>query len=406
MKIVRCSMGLTSSLVGLDHSLAEAGESFGKDLGFLRRHTEVVVLSGESGQAQVAVAPQWQGRVMTSTAGGLDGTSFGWVNRQLIESRQVQPHINVFGGEDRFWLGPEGGQFSLFFSKGASFDLDHWFTPASLDTEPFQVLSQTAQSVVCGRNIQLANHSGTRFTLDVNREVRLLQSVRALGSLGVSVPSGLKAVAFESVNTVKNTGPVPWQKDSGLVSLWILGMFNASPDTTIVLPFEKGDEAVRGPVVNDAYFGKVPADRLIVGDGVVFFRGDAAFRSKIGLPPRRAKSLMGSYDANSRTLTLVHFTLPAGAVDYVNSMWEIQKNPFGGDVSNSYNDGAPKPGAKGLGRFFELESSSPALALQPGASATHVHQTFHLQGSEAQLDAIARVALGTGLEQIKHAFKK
>jgi hypothetical protein len=27
------------------------------------------------------------------------------------------PHINVFGGEDRFWLGPEGGQFSIFFAK-------------------------------------------------------------------------------------------------------------------------------------------------------------------------------------------------------------------------------------------------------------------------------------------------
>jgi hypothetical protein len=36
---------------------------------------------------------------------------FGWINRKLIASRKIQPHINVFGGEDRFWIGPEGGQF-------------------------------------------------------------------------------------------------------------------------------------------------------------------------------------------------------------------------------------------------------------------------------------------------------
>ena len=41
-------------------------------------------------------------------------------------------------GEDRFWLGPEGGQFALFFKKGDPFDLDHWQTPAMMDTEPFE----------------------------------------------------------------------------------------------------------------------------------------------------------------------------------------------------------------------------------------------------------------------------
>jgi len=51
-------------------------------------------------------------------------------------------------------------------------------------------------------------------------------------------------------------------------------------------------------------------------------------------------------------------------------------------VVNSYNDGPPSPGAKPLGPFYELESSSPALALKPGESATHIHRTIHLQGDE------------------------
>src|SRR5437867_3993497 len=78
---------------------------FESDLGFLRQHTSVVLLHDSSGEAQVVVAPEYQGRVMTSTAGG--GDSFGWMGRAAISSRARQAHINVFGGEDRFWLGPE-----------------------------------------------------------------------------------------------------------------------------------------------------------------------------------------------------------------------------------------------------------------------------------------------------------
>src|SRR6185369_7377788 len=78
--------------------------TFAQDVEFLRQHTDLVVLSDRSGAAQVAVAPAWQGRVMTTTARGAKGASFGWVNRELIASGKLQPHINVFGGEDRFWL--------------------------------------------------------------------------------------------------------------------------------------------------------------------------------------------------------------------------------------------------------------------------------------------------------------
>src|SRR4051812_467513 len=94
------------------------GATFGDDIGFLKQHTDLIVLSDKAGKAKVAVAPKMQGRVLTSTANGDSGQSFGWINRELIASHQVQPHINVFGGEDRFWLGPEGGQFSIFFAKG------------------------------------------------------------------------------------------------------------------------------------------------------------------------------------------------------------------------------------------------------------------------------------------------
>jgi hypothetical protein len=328
------------------------------------------------------------------------------VNRELISSGQKKEHINVYGGEDRFWIGPEGGQFSVFFKKGDPFDLDHWYTPASIDTEPFELVSKSKDQVHCRRLLELTNYSGTVFNAEVNREIRLLDSKGVQRNLGVALKRGVNTVGYESVNSIKNVGTKAWVKESGLLSIWILGMFNASNATTIVVPFVKGEESKLGPIVNDAYFGKVPADRLVIADGIMYFAADANYRSKIGVSPLRAKPLLGSYDALNKVLTIVQFTLPEGATDYVNSMWEIQKQPFGGDAVNSYNDGPAKPGATQLGRFYELETSSPALALKPDQSATHVSRTIHLEGPERELDAIARATLGVGLEAIKSGLKK
>jgi len=383
-----------------------ATPTFGDDLAFLKKYTKAFVLSDESGQKQVAVVPEYQGRVMTSTADGEGGISFGWVNRKLIASGEKQPHINIYGGEDRFWLGPEGGQYSIFFKKGDPFDLDHWQTPSWIDTEPYDVVRQSQDQAAFSRTFQLMNYSGIQLDLEVRREIRLLSDADVERELGLTIDTVVKSVAFETVNEIKNTGSNPWKKETGLLSIWILGMFNASPATTVVIPFIEGDEKELGPIVNDTYFGKVPAERLVVKDNVMFFAADANYRSKIGLLPSRSKPVMGSYDAVNRVLTIVQFTLPKGITDYVNSMWEIQEKPYGGDAVNSYNDGPPEPGAAQLGKFYELETSSPALALQPDQTGRHIHRTYHFQGSESDLDSIARKTLGVSIEEIKSVLKK
>ena len=381
-----------------------AKNTFGDDLEFLKKHTNVVVLSDTTGDGQVAVLPKMQGRVMTSTAGGTDGLSFGWINRELVASGEFVEHINVFGGEDRFWLGPEGGQFSIFFKNGVPFDLENWFTPAPVDTEPFELVFKSKSRAILKKDMQLENYSRTVFNLRVDREVRILGQDKAVELLGVKPSPKIKMVAFQSTNKVTNTGAKAWEKETGLLSIWILGMFNPSPATTIAVPFRAGLENKLGPIVNDAYFGKVPADRLVVRDGVLFFSGDGQYRSKIGLSPLRARPILGSYDAVNQVLTIVQYTKPRGALHYVNSMWELQDEPYKGDVVNSYNDGPPEPGAKPLGPFYEMETSSPAAALKPGGTISHVHRTFHLQGSEVDLNPIAKATLGVTIEEIKSAF--
>jgi hypothetical protein len=203
----------------------------------------------------------------------------------------------------------------------------------------------------------------------------------------------VKWVGYATTNTITNEGPKAWTEESGLLSVWILGMFAPVPGTEVVVPF---DARGKGEIVNDRYFGKVPADRLVVHDkdGFLSFKCDGQYRSKIGLGPTRAKPVLGSYSDESKLLTIVLYTKPEGATRYVNSMWEMQKEPYGGDVVNSYNDGPTEPGKPSLGGFYEIESSSPAAALGPGAKLTHVHETFHFSGPREALAEIAEKALG------------
>ncbi|HEX4568423.1 MAG TPA: DUF6786 family protein, partial [Vicinamibacterales bacterium] len=340
---------VAAAIFSLSVSQPKPPATFASDLAFLNQHTKVIVLTGQGG-GQVVVAPEYQGRVMTSTADG--STSFGWIGRDAIASGKRQPHMNVFGGEDRFWLGPEGGQYALYFKPGDPFDVDHWQTPEPFDWGAWPVIDQPPAggaprtSVTFTKSMTLTNHAGTQFGLDVQRTVRLLGPNDVGTRLHATVPAGVKMVAFESRNVVRNAG-APWTEKAGLISIWILGQFTPTRSTTIAIPFAQGAESSLGPIVNDAYFGKVPAERLQIKDGVIRFRGDGQYRSKIGLSPQRATGVAGSYDAASHVLTIVQFTQPEGVRDYVNSMWEIQTSPYRGDALNSYNDGPLGPGKPG-----------------------------------------------------------
>ena len=378
--------------------------NFQQDVDFLQKHVSAIVLRDASGNTCVAVTPEYQGRVMTSSATGPDGTSFGWLNYGPIESGELAEHINVYGGEERSWLGPEGGQLSIFFPPGAEFEFASWQTPPLIDTEPFEVVHQTDTAVRFVKAANIANYSGTEFQLNIDREVSLIAADEAQQSLGIE-PGQLSFVGYRTTNTVTNTGNAAWNKESGLLSVWLLGMYKPGQRTTIVVPYVPGDESQLGPIVNDTYFGKVPADRLKVADGVIYMSGDGTYRSKIGVSPRRAKEVCGSFDAERNVLTLVKYNKPDEQVtDYVNSMWELQEEPFGGDTVNAYNDGPAEPGGEPLGPFYELETSSPSLALEPGASGTHVSETYHFVGERADLDWVAKAVLGVSLEAIALAL--
>jgi len=99
--------------------------SFDEDVSFMKNYIDLIDLSEPNGKGRVAVSAALQGRVMTSSSFGSAGRSYGWINRELFSSGETLEHINVYGGEERFWLGPEGGQYSIFFKNGDDFNLDN-----------------------------------------------------------------------------------------------------------------------------------------------------------------------------------------------------------------------------------------------------------------------------------------
>jgi hypothetical protein len=378
--------------------------TFGYDLQSIGKRDSLVILKNAEGNAQVMVSPKYQAKVFTSTANGLDGNSFGWVNHDAINSDELTPHMQAYGSEDRLWLGPEGGQFSQYFAPGVAMEFKNWTVPAPIDSEPWKLISSNRTSAMMEKEMKVINYSGTEFELKVNRNIRLIDNKEIKEFLDIVPNEEIKWVGYESENIVTNTGENEWTEESGTVSIWILGMFNCSPNSTVVAPYKEGSEDELGKIATTNYFGELPPDRIKYETGLLFFKVDGRKRSKIGLSPQRALSITGSYDPDNNLLTVVKFSVHENNNKYVNSLWEEkQEEPFKGDVLNSYNDGPLEDGSQ-LGPFFEIESSSPAAFLKPGEKISHYQRVFHFVGEKEQLSKITKALFGVSTDEIARVF--
>ena len=375
--------------------------TYGYDLDFFtEQEIEFLELKSSDNLSRVIIVPAYQGRVMTSTSGGSEGQSYGWINYSLIESGEEDPQFNPFGGEERFWLGPEGGPYSIYFEEGVDQVFENWSVPAVIDTDRFDTDRVGHNSARFSKTATIVNASGTLFDIGIERTISLLSKKDVSDFLGVNIPENLSFVAYESNNVITNNGDNKWTKEGGLLSIWILSMFNPSPETTVFIPFNPDGEGI---IVNDDYFGKVPSDRLVIDDNMIYFRADGKYRSKIGIPPGRARELSGSYDPVRKILTLVWCSLPEEPRLYVNSAWGEQDDPFDGDVINSYNDGPLDDGSI-MGPFYELETSSPAFALDPDESAGHIQRVMHFEGEEEYIALVVNALFEIDINDIKLRF--
>lgn len=380
----------------MNNTVTFQDDSFGHDVTFLKKWDPMVIILG-SKDAKVAVSSKYQAKVFTSTASGENGKSLGWINYGAFEKED--PHMNAYGGENRFWLGPEGNTFSLFFKPKDELVFENWKTPAPMDSKPWKMVKKTETAVAMEMEMELKNYADHDFKIRAQRKVALLSREEMEELLGSEIGSGLQSVGYKTENKITNIGNRAWTEETGAPCIWILDMFPPSDNTVIFIPYNNG---VGGEVATTDYFGEIPKDRITYGDGMLFFRADGRSRGKLGIPPIRATHLAGSYDAVNQVLTITVFDVDPDAV-YLNQEWNLESDPFKGDAINAYNDGPLEDGSQ-MGPFYELESVSPAAFLDPKESLSHDHTVLHFVGGTTQLDQIVRNVFGITIKEITNAL--
>lgn len=376
--------------------------TFGYDVNYLSDKDSLIILKSDDGNAQIIVSAKYQAKVFTSTATGLDGTSLGFVNYKFFDAGLVDERMNGFGGENRLWLGPEGGQYSIFFEPGAEQNVDNWHTPKPIDIEPWEVKNASDKEVELAKYMELKNFKGNTLNIAVDRKVTLMSNMQIAKNIDMPLPDNVKAVAYITDNKITNKNDYEWTAETGTVCIWMLDMFNPSDSAVTVIPYNEGDEKQIGKIATTDYFGEIPADRIKTENGILYFRTDGKFRSKIGMSAARTTSVAGNYDPIAKRLTITTFELDKDKV-YLNQEWNPERNPLIGDALNAYNDGPMADGSI-MGPFLELESSSPAAFLKPNETLSHIHNVYHFVGDEAGLSVIAEKMLGVKLAEVKKVF--
>ncbi len=193
--------------------------------------------------------------------------------------------------------------------------MQNWYTPAALNDGAWKVLSWPNDPVVrMAMHMKLQNTAATAFELDVTRDVRLLGGEDFRQLFGDSAAaaigkSGVKTVAYETANQISNCGPA-FSKKKGLVSIWILGMMNAGPQTVILVPYKSGSETRARPGGQVGLLRRRPRrpPESHPGSHALPRRQPVPLEDRHVAAPRR--NVLGSIDFQAGVLTLVHFTMP------------------------------------------------------------------------------------------------
>lgn len=384
-----------------DKAMYEKG-TFGYDLNFLSGKDSLIVLKGNEDKAQIIVSAKYQGKVFTSTANGMSGNSLGFVNYDVLNSETIDEHMNGYGGENRFWLGPEGGQYSVYFEKEKEQVYDNWHTPKPIDTEAWDIVSSDSKQATLKKSMEVMNYQGNKLNLDVDRKISIIEPSGIYTSLGLSTINGIDAVGYVTDNKITNRNNFAWTEETGTICIWILDMFIPAPKALTVIPFNEGDEKELDSIATTNYFGEIPADRFKVENGIMYLKTDGKFRSKLGVNGKRTKAIAGNYDPESKRLTITTYDVEKDAV-YLNQEWNPAKNPLTGDAMNAYNDGPLEDGSI-MGPFLEVESVSPAAFLKPDESLNHRHTVYHFIGEPDKLTTITEKLLGVSIEKINSIF--
>ncbi|MEP1445184.1 MAG: DUF6786 family protein [Paraglaciecola sp.] len=369
--------------------------SFDRAVDIMSQVHKPIVL--RNGKARAAVLAEFQGRVMVTSANGDSGNSLGWFNVEYM-GKANEDNNSVTGGASRLWFGPETGPYSVFFRPNESRIAANIQVPSAVSTEPFTLKFSNESSVEFVQSISLRNHFGFTFRVNVERNIRLFNTTQIQQNLDIKFKDNLNVVGFSAVTKITNIGDKDWHQDTGILSIWELGAFHPSDHTTVFIPLRGELEEVT------SYFTPTLNTHTRIQNNIVYYKTDANYMNKIGIPAANSPSLVGSYDSDRKLLTVFEYQLGAPDALYNNSVWyEEGYQPYGGDIINIFNDGLID-GTGPFGPFYEMETSSSAVALKIDQSHQHFQNTYHFIGDEQQIAEIVESLFGLSLQQITQVF--
>lgn len=360
---------------------------------------ESFLLTGGSPGREVLCAPSLVGRVMSSTFDARRGNALGWIGVDAIKKGPVDPIFNNFGGEERLWFGPEGSQFGLHFARWPQ-NLTNYRVQPAVSSQAYQVtqISQDRDFLVMEARIELTNLAGTDFKLNVRRTIRMVESCPY--SLGGG--RRVESFGFQSETLVTNVSEFPIRKETGLICCWTLGQHPNIDGCFVVLPFKPGSVQRLGKPIRLDYCkdlcpgGIFPRARWSLGKNRALFQSDGKCRTKLAVSPARAVCRLGSVNFDGDELIINDFDCYP-ELPYVAPYWRhlSAEEILDGEALSCYIDGPDESGQRD-GNFYELETLSPALPLQPRESFLHRNRVLHIRGSQASIESIATRFLHVG----------
>jgi len=324
-------------------------------LNFLAQKTSVIELYDQLG-GRVAITPEWNGRVLTSTCDGLKGNSFGCVNVRAIEADRFE----YFGGEDQWTISPR--------------------------IHSFAVESIKENKAVLQRTLQLTDARGKPAELNMERSISLLNRRRIGDWFGNAVADALEredvsVVGFRTTNTVRSN-------ESSHIASRQRGMFNGSPHAFVIVstPQKSFTSEPESFPVDIDYLGGAPHGRIRHMPNALLLRADGVGRCQVTMPYSLSPSILGAVELRFGTLTLWTFDLPGDSEE---------------DRVRIYNSGFTHDYGLDWAAQYEVNCFSAARPLQPEEPLIYCQHTLHLAADDNTLDDIVQEIFDVSLAEIK-----
>ena len=142
--------------------------------------------------------------ILTSSSNGMKGISYGWFNRNLIDSAKYENNYSAIAGEGRLFFGPEAGKYSVFFNPDST-QGHKAVTRAAFDTLSFKLISESEKSVTYGNEFHLINYQRFRFVFNVERTITVLNKNEIEQCLYTESNDSVSYVAYSIYTKIKNT---------------------------------------------------------------------------------------------------------------------------------------------------------------------------------------------------------